>query len=454
MIGSYTNELPIGELADAPQRVLGTSASDATLHYCSPAHGGWGIVRTALLVPDSYVLFVCPAACGRHGAIAAIEQGYKDRVGYLCINENEIVLGGYEQEIRRGADEIMQRVHPRPQALIICVSCIDDLLGTDHEAALAEMEAAYGVPVRLARMNPITLDSKLPPSHRIQRTMYEFLAPAPDCDRGVILLGSFRAPALDSELGRFLEACGHGPLRHPGLSENFAEFQSFSRSAAALLLRPEGTAAACDIDARLGIPSLAAPIAFSAGTVRERYRAIATFLDGLDGGGNPSQAGIPAAAERLLRDEAEAARAAAERARVALDGARVAVDSTATASPFDLALALVESGVNVVRVYAAKLPAHEASSFNLLARRKPDLIVANPSHARNHAGRPQRPLADVAIGLAAGYASMAPITIPLVFDERMYGFEGYRMVLNAVLAAVESGSADLERQIRDYGLVI
>ena len=454
MIRLHTSELPIGELAASPERVLGTGASDATLHYCSPAHGGWGIVRTALLVPDSYVLFVCPAACGRHGAIAAIEQGYKDRVGYLCINENEIVLGGYEAEIRRGVDEVMHRVRPRPQALIICVSCIDDLLGTDHETAMAEMEAEHGVPVRLARMNPITLDSKLPPSHRIQRTMYEFLAPATDRDRGVILLGSFRPPAPDSELGRFLESCGYGPLRHPGLCQDFAEFRNFSRSATALVLRPEGNAAASDVAARLGIQPFAAPITFSEANVLERYRAITTYLDGLDRNGNSLRMGIPGAAERLLRDEAAAARATAEHVRVALDGARVAVDSTATASPFDLALALIESGINVVRVYAAKLPPHEEASFALLAHRKPDLIVANPSHARNHAGRPQRPLADVAIGLAAGYASMAPITIPLVFDERMYGFEGYRMVLEAMLAAVESGAADLERQILDYGLVI
>lgn len=46
-----------------------------TLHYSSPAHGGWGVVRTVMLVPESYRLFVCPFACGRHGAIGVAYQG-------------------------------------------------------------------------------------------------------------------------------------------------------------------------------------------------------------------------------------------------------------------------------------------------------------------------------------------------------------------------------------------
>ena len=159
----YTDELSIAELAANPERVLGKDASAATLHYCSPAHGGWGVVRVALLVPEAHILFVCPPACGRHGAIAAIEQGYKKRISYLCIGDNEIVLGGYEAEIERGVREVMSRIKPRPRALMIFMSCIDDLLGTDHTAAIRRMEEEHGIPIRLARMNPISLDNKLPP---------------------------------------------------------------------------------------------------------------------------------------------------------------------------------------------------------------------------------------------------------------------------------------------------
>ena len=52
-----------------------------------------------MLVPESYQLFVCPFACGRHGAIGAIKQGLKDRLSYLYIDETDIVSGSYEELI-------------------------------------------------------------------------------------------------------------------------------------------------------------------------------------------------------------------------------------------------------------------------------------------------------------------------------------------------------------------
>ena len=51
-----------------------------TLHYSSHGHGDWGVVRIGMLLPESVQLFVCPSACGRHGAIGAMHQGLKDRL--------------------------------------------------------------------------------------------------------------------------------------------------------------------------------------------------------------------------------------------------------------------------------------------------------------------------------------------------------------------------------------
>ena len=100
----------IADLSFNPDVLLGSSATGACLHYCAPTHGGWGVVRTAMLVPELYMLFVCPSACGRHGAIAAIEHGCKNRVGYLCIEDHEIVLGSYEDEIRNAMPALMAKM--------------------------------------------------------------------------------------------------------------------------------------------------------------------------------------------------------------------------------------------------------------------------------------------------------------------------------------------------------
>ena len=49
----------------------GKVVSGPCLHYSAPSAGGWGIVRTALLVPESVMLFVAPHGCGRHGSVSA-----------------------------------------------------------------------------------------------------------------------------------------------------------------------------------------------------------------------------------------------------------------------------------------------------------------------------------------------------------------------------------------------
>jgi hypothetical protein len=516
MSGAYTDELPIKELAAHPERVLGKDASQATLHFCSPAHGGWGVVRAALLVPESHLLFVCPPACGRHGAIAAIEQGYKKRISYLCISDHEIVLGGYEAEIERGVREVMNRVKPRPKALMIFMSCIDDLLGTDHAAAIPRMEAEQGVPIRLARMNPISLDNKLPPGIRVQKTMYEFLERPEKKDRGVIILGSYRPPAPNSELASVLNFFGFGPLRHPEFCPGFESFRRMSGSAAALLLRPEGRAAAEDLQSRLDIPCGKAFMAFDKDTIMARYRDLFAFLEHLEdqGKGGPfsepplrartrvpappplqpcsinggvlglqttrpgqttphtpqnsvQTCGGPAArskssatpqsgapAEAFLTAARERAEEREQRARSVLGGARLAIDSTATIAPFNLALALVKAGINVQRIYANQLPEFEAPSLQELARLKGDITVVNPNHARKYGLRPADPLTDMAVGFEAGYATAAPVTVPLAFDEQLFGFEGYIKVLDALIQYAGEGASDLRQQVKEYGLVV
>jgi hypothetical protein len=450
----YTDELPLSELAADSERVLGSKASHASLHYCSPAHGGWGVVKVACTVPETHLLFVCPSACGRHGAIASIEQGYRKKISYLCINDNEIVLGGYEPEIERGVRELMGKVKPRPKALMIFVSCIDDLLGTDHSVALKRMEEEHSIPIKLAWMNPISMDSKLPPGIRTQKTMYEFLPPARERDRGILILGMYRPPAQNSELARVLNFYGFGPIRHPEYCADFQAFQDMSRSAASLVLRPEGRVAGEDLSARLSIPSLKAFMSFDHESVMEQYRRIAAFLQSLNPVSQNPARPPDAELEALLQASLERVEQAAAAARFVVKDARIAIDSTVTIAPFSLALALVKAGLNISRIYTSQLPEFEKPHLAELARLKGDIVVANPNHARKYGPRLVEAATDIAVGFEAAYASAAPITVPLAFDEQMYGFEGLAMVLEGLVRAVKAGKSDLQQQVKEYGLVV
>jgi hypothetical protein len=89
-----------------------------------------------------------------------------------------------------------------------------------------------------------------------------------------------------------------------------------------------------------------------------------------------------------------------------------------------------------------------------LAGLKGDIMVVNPNHTRKHGPRPARPLADMAVGFEAGYATAAPVTVPLAFDEQLFGFEGYGRVLDALIRAAGEGVSDLRQQVSEYGLVV
>ena len=76
------------------------------LRYICPGNGGWGMVRIAMMIPESYELFVSPAACGRHGALGAVQHGIRDRLSYYFVEEKDIIEG-YDAAVIDAADLLL-----------------------------------------------------------------------------------------------------------------------------------------------------------------------------------------------------------------------------------------------------------------------------------------------------------------------------------------------------------
>ena len=136
------------------------------LRYICPGNGGWGMARIALMIPESYELFVSPAACGRHGSLGAIQHGIKEKISYYFVDEKDIIAG-YDQAMIRAAGQLLERLAARgvhPKVIVMIVTCIDDLIGTDHEAVAKELEALHpGTYFVVGHMNPITDNRPSPP---------------------------------------------------------------------------------------------------------------------------------------------------------------------------------------------------------------------------------------------------------------------------------------------------
>lgn len=122
-------------------------SSPATLSYNSPGAVGFGVKRAALTIPESVMLLISPSACGRNSSIMSIEEGYAHKMFYLLMDETDLVTGRHLKKISDAIKEIMEVAVPKPKSIIICLTCVDALLGTDLERVCRKAEKETGVPL-------------------------------------------------------------------------------------------------------------------------------------------------------------------------------------------------------------------------------------------------------------------------------------------------------------------
>ena len=424
-----------------------------TLRYISPAHGGWGVVRMGMLVPESYQLFVCPFACGRHGALGALAQGLKNRLSYLYIDECDIVFGSYEQHIIKAVEELLNAIGYRPKVLMIFVSCIDDLLGTDHEAFLETLRHQYkDMRFTVCHMNPISLNTKCPPPVNIQRKIFGLLEKPSGCEAGrkqssllacaseavkaVAFIGNNVKIDRESEIYSVLKAAGYSNAYHISDFKTFEDFQKMSGASLNIVISPIGVLAAQDIKERLGIDYVYVPVNYDFEGIDENYRSILKI----------------SGAELDLTNSKKRTQEALLDTKSLIGDIPVIIDSSATIRPFTLARFLYQNGFNVTEVYAQECIPLEKNSFRWICDHALNIKVLQPEHPANPMVR-QIESNCLAIGFEAAYIKGARYVVDLVNDETLYGYHGIEKLMKMMRASLNQ-KADLFDMIHKYGMVI
>jgi nitrogenase molybdenum-cofactor synthesis protein NifE len=412
------------------------------LQYTPPSHGGWGIVRVGMLVPEAVMLFIAPPACGRHGAIAGLQLGFKERLFYLYLSETDLVSGVHLETAKQAAAEILATVKPRPKALILCISCVDYLLGSDFDAVVAALEAEHGLPVRLSYMNPIAMDGKTPPQLNMQRTIYSFLPEWTDTDQGapkqsVNLVGNFTPVDRYSEIYEVLQQAGCGEVLQLSACNSFTDLAPLSGSGHNLLIRPEGRLAAEMMEQKLGIPFCYVPVAYGLETIAARYRTLEAFL-GVTLDTRKYQVEAQEEIDLLLRR---------------LGPLRLAVSGGINAMPFELSRALTEFGLKVVYIFCDELMAADAEHLDWLAENSPATLVLTQTDPGMPDFRISGYPVDLAVGYTAAYYCQATRTVPLSMDQQWYGYRGTVSLLRAMVEAWEN-PRDLRQMIAEAAMVI
>ena len=413
-----------------------TGCDNKTISYCSPAHGGWGIVRVGMLIPESHQLFVCPFACGRHGAIGALTHKNKSRLSYLYIDEADIVSGSYEDLIIEAVEELLLALSTRPRVLMIFVSCLDDLLGTDHESILSELRKTYtDIRFGVGHMNPLTIGGKMPPPVNIQCQTYKLLEVRNVDKRVVNLLGNHVPLAKESELCQMLNAHGF-TVQEIGKCTTFDEFQKMAGASLNIVLRPWSLLAAKELEKRLGIPYLYMPVAHTIEEIEEHYKQLSDTLFSNEPLGVDSWRMIVAGkVEDTLK---------------IIGNREISIDSTATVRPFSLAKMLYEHGFSVREVVSQDCISLEKTAQEWLAQNS-NVKWVNPTH-HNALHRPHKS-ETLSIGFESGYYNNSNHVVDIVDCEGIYGYAGLVTILDRIQQAHKK-ETNVREMIQQFGLVV
>lgn len=404
----------------------GRAVSGACLHYCAPGAGGWGIVRIALLVPESVMLFIAPHGCGRHGSVASMQLGYRDRIFYLDVSESDLVIGTHIDRIDEVVDYILSRLPQKPKAFLICASCIDDLLASDYRGITRRLTKKHGIPFGEVHMNPITMSSSAPPALNVQRSIYRFLwdsskdlrdpSKKRTPGRNINLIGHYSAVDPNSELYPLLQKAGFENIRQVSGCRSFKDFLKMKDSVCNILLKPFGRLAAADMERELGIPCTKKFIRYRAEGVADSYRELEEFLD-LKLDYRPYYMDVQGKIE-------------AYRAR--LRGLRIAIGEEVNGSAFELACALAEYGARIAFIISSAVADYEWEYVERLQRIDPAIPVYTSYHPTmamiGHVGEK----ADLAIGFDASYICQDARLMILDNDEQHYGFEAVTALLDGI----------------------
>ncbi len=391
-------------------------SSPATLAFNSPGAEGFGVKRAGLAVPGSVMLIISPGCCGRNTGEVTRIPGYENRFFYLLMDETDLVTGRHLRKIPEAVQEIVDFLPEKPSVVMLCITCVDALLGTDMERVSRKAEEAVGVRVRPCYMYALTREGRKPPMVHVRESLYSLVEKQKKKGTTVNLLGFFAALQPDFELYEMLRRLGVKQINEIGRCESFAAFQRFGEANFSLVLNREAVPAALDMEKRLGIPFILLERFYDIDAVQRQYRALGQALQ------LPLEADLGYAA----------AQAAVRKLQSSRPSLRFNVGESMNGNPFELSAALVKYGFRVGEIYGNPTAA-DFRYLQLLGEKSPDTrILSNMEPTMLYYDSSVCPC-DVTIGKDAAFYQPNAGHVRFSEDEQPYGYAGIRRLMEQVL---------------------
>ena len=414
-------ELAAGGFENTPDELMSSRhmiySSPATLDFNSPGAKGFGVKRAGLAIPGSVMLLVAPGCCGRNTALLN-ELGYNERFFYLLLDDTDIVTGRHLTKIPKACKEVCDSLDYTPTAVMICITCVDALLGTDMERVCRKCEEQTNVPTLPAYMYALTREKRLPPMAGVRKSVYGLLKPQKRRGDLCNILGYFSPLHDDCELYELMKSVGVS-TQELARCDTIERYHKLSQANFNLVINPEARYAAQDMEKRLGIPYIEINRFYRIDKIRNQYRLLGQAL------------GVEFDDGRYY----DKAKQSIEKFRERFGQLRFAVGECVNADSFELALALTEYGSKVSEIYGT---VGERNFFYIkkLAELSPDTrIFTNLSPTMlNYERRTQ---IDVTIGVDAGYYHPDLPNVMFNDEEQPFGYEGVTLLMEQLSAAAE-----------------
>ena len=390
-------------------------SSPATLAYNSPGAEGFGVKRAGLGIPGSVMLLVAPGCCGRNTSLISRMPEYQNRFFYLNMDETDVVTGRHLKEIPQAVEEVVASLKTRPSVVMICITCVDALLGTDMERVCRRAEERVNLPVRPCYMYALTREGRKPPMVHVRQSLYSLLEPRAKKGNVVNLLGFFAPLEEGCELYDLLGQLGVRTIHELSRCRDYGEFLSMAEANFNLVLHPEARMAAEDFETRLQIPSIELTRLYQLDKIQSQYLAL----------GNALGARLE---DARFYDQA---RAEVEDFCCKWPGLRVCVGECLNADAFELALALSRYGFRVEEVFGT-LQSENFVFLRRLAELSPDTrVYSNMEPTMLYYDGRDIPL-DLTLGKDAGYYHPQTPNLPWNTDTQPYGYAGLRHLFSAM----------------------
>lgn len=411
-------------------------SSPATLAFNSPGAEGFGVKRAGLAVPGSIMLIVAPGCCGRNTSMISSMKEYNNRFFYLCMDETDIVTGRHLKKIPKAVASICESLEKKPSVVMICITCVDALLGTDMERVCRKAEEKAGLPVRPCYMYALTREGRKPPMVHVRQSLYSLLEPGHKKGNVVNLLGYFSPLVDDCELYTLLQEAGVKTIHEISRCEDFEEYKKMSEANFNLVLHPEARFAAEDFHDRLKIPFIELRRLYQIDKIGSQYQAFGAAL------------GIEFHAEEQKKQAQEAI----ESFRKVCPDSVFAVGECANADPFELSLALVKYGFKVAEIYGT-ITGENFIYIRQLKKLSPQTKIFSNMEPTMLYYDPTESGVTLTIGKDACYYHPNTKGIHWNEERQPFGYAGVRRLFEALeLAVTEQAEGNaLQKQVEVIG---